>query len=356
MRHKRLLLVVLRGGLDGLHTIVPWRDPHYAAARGSLALGGPGDPGGVVDLDGFFGLHPALEPLHPLWDAGELAAVHATALPYRERSHFDAQDLLENGTSTPHGSRQGWLNRALGVSGAQGLAIGPQVPLVLRGDHAVGSIDPRRGQGSHGDYLDAVLELYAPDPLLGPALVEALDTRAMLEPDPMAEGRGRRRGGLTADLAGSIATLLANPDGPQVAVLDVGGWDTHTRQSAALETQLGGLAEGLVSLRGGLADTWRDTVVLAVSEFGRTVAPNGTGGTDHGTATVTLLAGGAVAGGQVLGPWPGLRDLHEGRDLSPRTDLRSVFKGVLRDHLGLTELGEVFPDSDDAPPLGGLLV
>lgn len=352
------ILLVLRGGLDGLAMVAPYGDPAYRSARGKLAASAPGvGDDALLDLDGFYGLHPAMAPLHGMFTAGELLAVHAAALPYDARSHFDAQDLLENGTTRPKGARDGWLNRALPAVGLPATAIGGGVPLVLRGPQSVGSLDPGREPDADAHFFATMGRLYADDPRLAGPFAEALKARDLM----VAEGgRQGRRGGLRSATVRGLAQLLVADRGPRIAVLEAGGWDTHAQQRIRLGRQLGGLADGLVTFREALGPAWSRTVVLAVTEFGRTVRPNGTGGTDHGTAGVALLIGGAVAGGRVLGTWPGLHQgaLHEGRDLAATTDLRSVFKGVMRDHLALDEAtlgGVVFPGSGGVAPLDGLL-
>lgn len=354
----RLVVMLLRGAVDGLAAVPPHGDFRYEKARGAMALPRSGSEGGVIDLDGFYGLHPSLAPLQPLWESKELALVHATALPYNDRSHFDSQDVLENGTDRPLGSRTGWLNRALvGKTGEPAMAIGRTVPLILRGPQKVTSADPLRVWKPDNALLNAVADLYEADPQLGPALEIGIQTQAMLDVH-----RGRMRDAKRQKkrdfekAARVLGGVLAADDGPRVAVVDLGGWDTHTGQSNGLNKLLEGLAGSVVGMREAMGSTWDKTVVLAMTEFGRTVHANGTAGTDHGTASFTMLAGGAVAGGKVYGEWPGLRDdqLFEGRDLQPTTDLRSISKGVLMAHLGVSDSAiedSVFPDSRDAKPM-----
>lgn len=356
---RRFVLLVLRGGMDGLGAIPAHGDPDYREARGAAALPQPGQQDGVVDLDGQFGLHPALGGLLPMWERGHLAIVHATSLPYGARSHFDAQDLLENGTDRPFGAATGWLNRALSASGAPvtAMAMGRGVPLVLRGPSPVTAADPLREQRLGPDLLERIEDLYRGDPLLEPALRAGLRTQDMLA---TARTSTRLRRADTESAAGVIGGLIAHAEGPRVAVLELSGWDTHTSQDRVLGRQLEAVAGALTGLQEAMGAVWGRTLVLAVSEFGRTVAANGTGGTDHGTAGAVLLAGGAVAGGEVFGRWPGLarRQLVAERDLAATTDLRSVFKGVLAGHLGVREgplEDDVFPGSREAPPLEGLV-
>jgi uncharacterized protein (DUF1501 family) len=365
----RFVLMILRGGLDGLAAVPPYAEPQYAALRGPLALSAPGTDGGALDLDGTFGLHPALSNLHAMYRAREALVLHATATPYRERSHFDAQKVLEAGGVTPGASAGGWLNRALGVLDLSGdappaIALADSVPLVLRGELAVTSWAPSRLPESDDDTLARVRRLYeAADPALAESLNGALAAREIAG-DTGDQGMGGRGGQAVAPLASAAARFLSSPAGPRVAVLDVGGWDTHANQGAAqgaLALRLRGLDAGLQLLKTELGEHWQSTSVLVVTEFGRTVAANGTRGTDHGTAGCAFLVGGAVAGGRVVGDWPGLaqRDLHEGRDLRATTDLRALCKSVLHERFGVGEAAlarTVFPDSDAVTPLEGLTV
>lgn len=367
---RRFVLVVLRGALDGLAAVPPLGDPHYAEARGGIAI--PTGPGGARSLDGTFALHPALPFLHAAHERRELAVVHAVATPYRERSHFDAQDVLETGLERPHASRDGWLNRALVAAGATGrdaagIAIGQNLPLVLRGAAPVTSWAPSGHVEADEDTLARLADLYSGDLLLSARLAEAMAA------DELAAGAAGAGGALDAmgrgaardfaPVAKVAAGFLLRPDGPRVAVLESGGWDTHANQGAvegALAARLAALDRGLAALAEALGGAWKQTAVLVATEFGRTVRVNGTRGTDHGTGGVAFVLGGGVAGGRVLADWPSLapRALHEGRDLMPTTDLRSVIKGLLRDHLGVPPRAledEVFPGSRTAPVLEGLI-
>ena len=363
----RFVLVILRGGLDGLAAVPPYAEPAYAQTRGALALGGPGTEDGVLDLDGTFGLHPALSSLHAMYRAREALVLHAAATPYRERSHFDAQNVLEAGGVSPSATTDGWLNRALAALDSTGeareaVALADTVPLVLRGELAVTSWAPSRLPETDDDTLARVRRLYeAADPKLAASLSSALEARS-LAGDSNDARMGGRGGANVAPLAAAAARFLASAAGPRVAVLDAGGWDTHANQGGAqgpLALRLRGLDQGLQLLKTELGTVWRDTSVLVVTEFGRTVAVNGTRGTDHGTGGCAFLVGGAVAGGRVLADWPGLaaRDLHEGRDLRATMDLRAVFKAVLHERFGLAEAAlarTVFPASDAVTPLEGL--
>jgi len=293
--------------------------------------------------------------------------LHATATPYRDRSHFDAQNVLEAGSVAPSGANGGWLNRALSAlddagDAREAVALADSVPLVLRGELAVSSWAPSRLPVPGDDLLVRVRQLYwAADPALAQTLYDALEVRAIV--GDTSEQRMDGRAGLSiAPLASAAARILASPDGPRIAVLDAGGWDTHANQGGAqgpLAQRLRGLDDGLEMLKRELGAHWRETTVLVVTEFGRAAAVNGTRGTDHGTAGCAFLVGGAVAGGRVLGDWPGLaaRDLYEGRDLRATTDLRALFKAVLHERFGVGEAAlarAVFPGSDTVEPLHGL--
>jgi uncharacterized protein (DUF1501 family) len=364
----RFALVILRGGLDGLAAVPAYGDSEYRGLRGALALDPPGNATGVLELDGMFGLHPSLPNLHAMYQARELSVLHAVATPYRERSHFDGQKVLEAGLRAPSTGAGGWLNRALTELAAAGrqrqaVALAASVPLVLRGPFTVSSWAPSRLPDTDDDTLARVRMLYeAADPTLAERLTEALNARALAGAAGMDGMRGRG-GQAVAPLVTAAARFLAADDGPRIAVIDVGGWDTHANQGAGqgqLANRLRALDTGLLSLKDELGARWQDTAVLVVTEFGRTVAVNGTGGTDHGTAGCAFLAGGAVAGGRVIADWPGLRarDLHEGRDLRATLDMRSVFKGLLAQQFGLSEAElaqTVFPDSASVAPMSGLL-
>lgn len=367
---SRFVLVILRGALDGLAAVPPYGDGHYAALRGELAIPPPGSAEGALKLDGTFALNPGLPNLHARYQAGELLVVHAVASPYRERSHFDGQDLLESGAARPGAASDGWLNRVLPAlpavrarsSEQVALALAQNVPLVLQGDARVGSWVPAKMPRADSDTLARIADLYADDRYFAARLEAALATDAVAAKGMQGEG-GRDPAGALAALTSAAGRMLSTGAGPRIAVLDASGWDTHANQGAhqgQLANRLRALDRGLDELRMALGDAWRKTAVLIVTEFGRTVAVNGTGGTDHGTGTCALLLGGAVVGGRVHTDWPGLAQnaLRDGRDLRPTTDLRALFKGVLREHLGAQDSvleTRVFPDSGAAPPLTGLI-
>jgi uncharacterized protein (DUF1501 family) len=379
-RDPRLLVVVLRGALDGLGAVAPVGDPDWVGLRGDRALLLDGKTP-ALPLDSFFALNPAMPNLHRLYKAQQASIVHATATPYRERSHFDGQDVLESGIARPGATDSGWLNRALvalesdgqvDLRGSRALGIGSVTPLVVRGRAPVMSWMPQKLLPASDDTRARLLDLYQHT---DPKLAAALETRmrlAALGPtatsdDLMSEdvtppGLARIRA-YAAEVAGTAAGFLAKADGPRVGAVGFVGWDTHINEGAAsgqLANLLGVLDGALAAVETNMGDAWRETVIVAVTEFGRTARINGTDGTDHGTGTVAFLAGGALRGGRVVADWPGLKtaQLHEGRDLRPTTDLRSVLKGLLRDHLRVREdalASTVFPDSAEAAPMAGLV-
>ena len=351
----RFVFVLLRGGLDGLAAVPAIGDPDFAAARGPLAnFGAP-----PLALDGTpFALHPALSSMHSLYRSGELAVVHAVGLAYRERSHFDAQQVLESGGSQPYQLTTGWLGRALAAHGNRaGLALTTAVPLVLRGSERIDTWAPSALPEPSPDLVARLELLYAGDAALAQALARA---KALREQPGMNEGPGNAGGRAAAvALARKAAEVIAAAQGPRVAVLEMGGWDTHANQAApagALANNLRTLDAALAALRESLGAAWSRTVVVVATEFGREVAVNGTQGSDHGSGGAAFVLGGAVHGGRVLTDWPGLAraQRYEGRDLRVTTDLRSVLKGVLGEHLRLPNAvieRTVFPVSAAAPVL-----
>jgi len=368
----RFVFVILRGALDGLAAVPAYGDGNYTRVRGQLALPTPGASDGALKLDGLFGLHPTLVKLHEFYAAKELLVVHAVASPYRERSHFDAQDLLENGTTKPQGANDGWLNRMLAALAPErvrdsekfAMAFAQNVPLVLRGERRVGSWAPSRMPNADDDTLQRLAELYANNEYFATRLQAALSADAMAGSAQMGSRESRRDPlGAVATVARTAGRMLQPADGARIAVIEINGWDTHANQGAergVLATRLGALDSALHAMRLELGDAWRQTAVLIATEFGRTAAINGTRGTDHGTATCALLVGGAVKGGRVIADWPGLAngDLYQGRDLQPTCDLRSVCKGVLTEHLQVGDAQletKVFPESRAAKTLQGLI-
>jgi uncharacterized protein (DUF1501 family) len=370
-RDPRLITIILRGALDGLSAVAPVGDPDYVPLRDEIALR-KDDATPALALDSFFALHPALPNLKRLYDAKQATIVHAVATGYRERSHFDGQDVLESGLDGPGNTDSGWLNRLIGVlppgervKPAKALGIGSVTPVIVRGPAPVLGWAPDPYRGADADLARRVLALYGErDPVLLAALQAGLDTEAMAQAGGVAKGKpggSQIEAMLTA--TDGAARLMRADDGPRVAALGFDGWDTHANQGGAtgrLATLLSGLDQSLARFETTLGPVWQDTVIAVVTEFGRTARPNGTDGSDHGTATVAFLVGGAVNGGRVIADWPGLRsaDLYENRDLKPTTDLRAVFKGLARDHLGVPErlLSEqVFPGTIGLKPIADLV-
>src|SRR5215472_16160605 len=374
-RDPRLVVIILRGALDGLSAVGPVGDPAYAALHGKIALSLSGEHP-ALPLDSFFALNPAMPVFARLYREGHAALVHATATSYRERSHFDGQDVLESGHAGPGFVQSGWLNRAIEalprgerIAAKGGLAVGPSTPLIMRGAAPVLGWAPHVLPTATDDLAARVLDLYAQrDPVLQAALVKGLETEKIANREGMSGETARPRGGMDSAAGMRLAAegavkLIAAGDGPRVAALAFDGWDTHANEGGPvgrLAFLLGGLDGALAEFESNLGERWRDTVVVVATEFGRTARINGTDGTDHGTATIALLAGGAVKGGRVISDWPTLKasSLYQGRDLAPTTDLRAVIKGVLSDHLGLSErvlAQAVFPDSAMAKPMKGLV-
>jgi len=381
-RDPRMLTIVLRGALDGLAAVAPVGDPDWVKLRGDKALLLDGKTP-ALPLDGFFALNPAMPNLHRLYKGGQAAIVHACATPYRERSHFDGQDVLESGLPRPGRADTGWLNRALGGLEPEArvrrdnraFAVGPVTPLVVRGPTPVMSWTPRRIQPASEDTMTRLIELYHHTDL---ELARAIEGRRDLtllarggDPTTIAptEGRQQPQGfpaqvrAFFAEAAGTAGKFLAREDGPRIGALAFNGWDTHVDEGAdagRLATLLGALDGAIAAVEKSMGEAWRETVVTVVTEFGRTARINGTNGTDHGTGTIALLAGGALKGGRVIAEWPGLKnaDLYEGRDLAATTDLRAVLKGLLKDHLRVTDqalAANVFPGSGDVGAMGGLV-
>jgi uncharacterized protein (DUF1501 family) len=357
---KRLVVVILRGALDGMAAVVPYGDADLVRLRPGLVPAQPGQPNGLLDLGGFYGLHPALEGMHDIYKAGQLLPIHAIAGSYRSRSHFDAQDYLESGAEQRLDS--GWLNRAVqampGHRNNTALAVGVTVPLMLRGAAPVGNYAPTGYPALAPELYARIADLAHDDALLGPVVMEGLKDRGFSH-DALSGLQQSGDKNAVANIAQAAGRLLAAADGPRVAVLEGGGWDTHAGQAQRLVYPLKQLDAGIVALKQSMGPAWDHTAVLVMTEFGRTARVNGTGGTDHGTAGVAFVAGGAIEGGRVAGTWPGLKDtqLFENRDLSPTTDLRSVAMALLVNHLGVpaSAMPAVFPGSTGVSSQGGLL-
>jgi uncharacterized protein (DUF1501 family) len=381
-RDPRMLTIILRGALDGLAAVAPVGDPDWVKLRGDKALTLDGKTP-ALPLDSFFALNPAMPNFLRMYKRGHATVVHAAATPYRERSHFDGQDVLESGLPRPGRAESGWLNRALGGLEAEArvrrdgraFAVGPVTPLVVRGPTPVMSWTPTRIQPASEDTMARLIDLYHhTDMELARALEGRRDLAALARSgdatvmDP-TDGRQTPAGfaaqvqAFFADAAGTAAKFLARADGPRIGALAFNGWDTHIDEGAdsgRLATLLGALDGALAAVEKNMGDVWGETVVTVVTEFGRTARINGTNGTDHGTGTVALLAGGALKGGRVIADWPGVKaaNLYEGRDLAATADLRGVLKGLLKDHLRVTDqalAANVFPGSADVKAVAGLV-
>jgi uncharacterized protein (DUF1501 family) len=328
---RRFVFIIQRGAADGLNTLIPYAEPAYAGLRGALAI----DVASALKLDGTFALHPSLVQLREFYAAGEVSLFPAVASPYRDRSHFDGQNVLETGGSAPYQLKDGWMNRLVGLlprSSRGPIAFSPAVPMALRGPAEVTTYAPSALPQADDDLMMRVEQLYARDAQLHALWSSALEARGMAA--GMAGGGNRQDAAATGRMA---AGFLARADGPRIAMIETAGWDTHSGQNARLAAQLRGLDAMLASLREGLGAAWGQTVVLVATEFGRTAAANGTGGTDHGTGAVAMLAGGAVHGGRIVADWPGLASsaLHEGRDLKPTLALDALMATAAAEAFGL---------------------
>jgi uncharacterized protein (DUF1501 family) len=341
---QRFIFIIQRGAADGLHTVVPYAEPAYARLRGALAV----DPATALRLDGTFALHPSLAKLHRLYAAGQASFFHAIASSYRDRSHFDGQNVLETGGSAPYQMKDGWMNRLVSMlphRGKEAIAFAPAVPMALRGTAEVTSYAPSTLPQANEDLLLRVEQLYAGDAQLHMLWSAALEARSMAggmeggtsRPDPAALGR-------------MAAGFLARADGPRLAMIETSGWDTHSAQNGRLANQLRSLDSLIDGLHQGLGAAWTQTVILVATEFGRTVAANGTGGTDHGTGAVAMLIGGAVQGGRIVADWPGLApgNLLDGRDLQPTLALDALIAHACAEMFQLEPdrtARTLFPDS-----------
>jgi uncharacterized protein (DUF1501 family) len=385
---RTLVCIFQRGAVDGLNMTVPFGEKAYYASRRSIAIPAPrrGDDASAIDLDGFFGLHPAMAPLLDPWQKGELSIIHAVGSPHPTRSHFDAQDFMESGTPGIKTTKDGWLNRtlsetrcydcggrtlanpaahaadhaagqtAMGDSPLRGVAVGGELPRSLRGAYptlAIPDLAHFGVAGGRDSTLESTFErLYAnaSGDLMGAAADGSFDAIELLkkaDPTQYRPAVDYPQGGFGRSMQ-QIAQLIKADVGLEVAFADTGGWDTHVGQGAGsgqLANRLRELSTGIRAFRDDLADLMENVVILTMSEFGRTVRENGSGGTDHGHANCMLVMGGGVRGGRILGPWPGLaRDqLYEGRDLAVTSDFRDVFSEVIEGHLGTDNLTRVFP-------------
>lgn len=372
-RDPRLIVIILRGAMDGLSAVAPTGDPNYATLHGDLALQLTGSNPGLP-LDSFFTLNPAMANFQRLFKSGQAAIIHAAATAYRDRSHFDGQDVLESGYAGVAQANSGWLNRAISalptgqkIGQQSGLAVGATAPLIMRGPAPVLGWAPEALPEAGDDLNRRLLDLYQhTDTKLAEALQRGLDAARMAKGDGMNNGKiagGMDQAAGMRQAAQGAARLMSADDGPRIAAMAFEGWDTHQNEGGAtgrLFNLLGGLDGALADLESGLGAAWSQTAIVVMTEFGRTANINGTDGTDHGTGTVAFLAGGAIKGGRVIADWPGLKqaELYQGRDLNPTTDLRAVLKGLLSDHLGLASdrlAQDIFPDSDAVRPMQGLI-
>jgi uncharacterized protein (DUF1501 family) len=401
MAKRKLVVVICRGGMDGLTVSPPVGDPDYAALRGAVAV----SPDQALKLDGIFGLHPALQSVHALALKGQARIAPAIASPDRARSHFEAQDVLETGAAQVYGVNTGWLNRTLEVMGpskVEALSVGATAPLILRGKVQAASWSPGKGVDETARLPTLLQDLYRSDPMMGPAFARGLETEAMAQaamtgldpaptpvsadatstapkamwqnavntqpgmapatiaPTPQAIDTQRQGREAARKLGATLAGFMVQDGGPRIAAISLDGWDTHAGQVGQLNTRLSYLDAVLDGLNTGLGAEWRNTVVVAATEFGRTARVNGTGGTDHGTGSTAVVLGGGLKTGGIIGDWPTLKQdaLFENRDVRPSLDMRGLFKGVLADHMGVDRAAletTVFPDSAGARPVTGLV-
>ena len=344
---NRLVTIILRGGMDAVGVFAPYRERRFRELRPNIAKGDPKK--GYIDLDGRFGMDARLAPLAPFWKRGELAVAHAVSTPYRDkRSHFDGQDLLEAGVTGVRDVDDGWLNRALPLIGGRAaetaISVGRDDMLLMRGDAPVRSWVPGYRHPLHNDERELLQMLYAKDRLFAEA-AEMAGELTRLGGGETAKGRAARAAQYAADRLSAEA---------RIAAFSIGGWDSHASQPSALKRPLETLAQALTILRNGLGPAWGSTLVIAMTEFGRTARENGNRGTDHGTGGAALLAGGALSKAAVLGKWPGLADgdLYQGRDLMPTMDVRHYPAWALRAMFGVEKTAlerSIFPGLDMGP-------
>jgi uncharacterized protein (DUF1501 family) len=347
---RRFVFIIQRGAADGLHIVAPYAEPEYAKLRGPLAS----EINEATKLDATFALHPALVETAKMYEAGEALFVHAVATAYRDRSHFDGQNVLETGGRAPYELKDGWMNRLTALLPKQKgapIALSPTVPMALRGRAETTSYAPSALPEPNHDLLARVGLLYQRDPLLHPLWSAAMETRNMAT---------KERAQDPAALGKLAATFLARANGPRIAMIETSGWDTHTHQVARLARLLGGFDAMLAAMRDGLGRSWAKTTVLVATEFGRTAAENGSGGTDHGTAALVMLIGGAVRGGRIIADWPGLSQaaLYENRDLKPTMMLDALIAGAAAESFSLDPqlvMRTVFENESGAKPVTGLL-
>ena len=369
LSQPRLISIILRGALDGLNAAPPLGDPDYAGLRGDLAIPATGDMA-ALRLNDMFGLHPALKNFARLYGSGQAAVVHASATAYRQRSHFDGQDVMESGFNAPGHTDSGWMNRLIAALPETAkiphhdaaLAVGALTPLTLRGPSSALGWAPPQLKPVDGDLSGRLMDLYSQsDPMLAKSLREGIETGKIAGGMTLKKAQGGPSDpDVMLQMAQGAARLMARDDGPRLCAMAFEGWDTHATEAQRLNRLLGGLDQAIAALETGLGEHWQTTIVMVTTEFGRTAQINGTSGTDHGTGAAAFLAGGTLKGGRVITDWPGLKttQLYEGRDLAPTTDIRSVTKGVIKDLYGISDTvlaRDIFPDSPDTLPMKGLI-
>ena len=342
---NRLVVIILRGAMDGLGVVAPYGDRDYASLRPKIALT---PDNGLIDMDGRFGMHPKLASLAPLWQAGEMSFAHAVSTPYRDkRSHFDGQDILEAGTASIASNDNGWINRALShmhdTSIDTAYSVGRDNMLITRGDNPARSWAPGEKLPLGEDERALLRMIYAKDPLFADAAAAAADLT-------LTTGLQRAQGAKETEVLARYAAGRLNEQA-RIATFSIGGWDTHVIQPAALNRPVMRLASAITTLKSELGANWSRTMVIAMTEFGRTAHENGSKGTDHGTGGAALLAGGALRGGRIYTDWPGLsdKDLYKGRDLLPTEDVRHYPAWALHALFGVDRAAlqrDVFPGLD----------
>ena len=363
-KHKTLVAIFQRGAADGLNVVAPFGDKRYAELRPTIGVAAPGKPNGAIDLDGFFGLHPQLAPLKPLWDKQQLAIVDATGSPDPSRSHFDAQDFMESGT--PGAKGDGWLNRALpppapGASPLRAISMGAQLPRTLRGDRSAIAVADAQNFRMADDTAAILESMYAtsPDKQLEGAGKDAFAAMKMIDtltrgPYQPANGAQYAQAGELGRSLQTVARLIKADAGVEAAFAEIGGWDHHQNEPNQMSNLLRQFGMALSAFAQDMGDRMEDIVLVTMSEFGRTARENGDNGTDHGHGDLMMVLGGPVRGGKVYGKWPGLEEeqLYEKRDLAVTTDFRAVLSELVSGQLGQTNLAQVFPGFKAGEPLG----
>ncbi len=354
---NRMLVLMLRGAMDGMDALRPIGDSKFSALRSAIT--DHADIGFKISSE--YALHPSLTYANTLFQKKQLLPIVAVAPPYRLRSHFDAQDCLENGTDKPGGARDGWLDRCVrAMPGSEGLALAAVMPLIFRGGGKVTNWSPPLRQAADDGLLQRLQTLYANDEVLSENFAKALQGEQGGMADSNGMNHAARGAGQLTSMMTSAGGFMSKANGPRIAFVEDTGWDSHRGQAAQLKRKLAELDAGLKAFNNAATSIWSQTVVMIVTEFGRTAALNGTAGTDHGTGGVMFLSGGAMSGGRVMGQWPGLaaNELHEGRDLRTTTDMRSVFKSIAAKHLNIAESAienQIFPNSKNIRMLDGLI-